>query len=273
MAKIFFQSSLPRAGSTLLQNVIGQNPDFYVTPTSGLMELIYGARANFTETGEFKFHKEPELMRKGFKAFCDQGIHGFVNAITDKPYYLDKGRSWGYYINWLEHFMPYKPKVICMIRDLRDIFSSMENAFRKEPDKERLIHWGQLQNTTIPKRIDTWCSTPPVGISLDRLESILAQGMAHKILFIRYEDFCLRPEVEISRIYNYLDIPHFQHNFDFIDQITHEDDAQNDGFGDHIIRNRLEMLPSKAPELLGPAVCDWIYNRYSWFFQYFKYNK
>ena len=34
--KVFFQSSLPRAGSTLLQNILGQNPEFYVTPTSGV---------------------------------------------------------------------------------------------------------------------------------------------------------------------------------------------------------------------------------------------
>jgi sulfotransferase len=48
--KIFFQSSLPRAGSTLLQNVMGQNPDFYVTPTSGVLELVYAARANYTSS-------------------------------------------------------------------------------------------------------------------------------------------------------------------------------------------------------------------------------
>jgi sulfotransferase len=30
---IYFQSSLPRTGSTLLQNLIGQNPNFHVTPT------------------------------------------------------------------------------------------------------------------------------------------------------------------------------------------------------------------------------------------------
>jgi len=54
MKKIFFQSSLPRAGSTLLQNVMGQNPDFYVTPTSGVLELLYASRGNFTSSPEFK---------------------------------------------------------------------------------------------------------------------------------------------------------------------------------------------------------------------------
>lgn len=273
MAKIFFQASLPRAGSTLLQNLMGQNPDFYVTPTSGLMELIYGARHNYTETTEFKFHKEPDLMKKGFEGFCRDGLHGFVNSITDKKYYLDKGRSWGFYINWLEQFMPYQPKVICLIRDLRDVYTSMEKAFRKHPDKDRMINWAELRNNTTAKRIDSWSMTPPIGIAVERLEAILHMGNANKILFIKYEDLCLRPETEISRIYNYLDVPFFNHNFDYIAQITDEEDAHNDGFGDHIIRNKLELQQSDAMRILGPQICDWIYNRYNWFFQYFGYNK
>jgi sulfotransferase len=51
--KVFFQSSMPRSLSTTLQNLMGQNPDFYVTPTSGLLELWYGARANYTNSPEF----------------------------------------------------------------------------------------------------------------------------------------------------------------------------------------------------------------------------
>ncbi len=63
--QIFFQSSLPRAGSTLLQNIIGQNPNFYVTPTSGVLELVYAARNNYTNSPEFKA-QEYELMKSGF---------------------------------------------------------------------------------------------------------------------------------------------------------------------------------------------------------------
>ena len=40
MEKLFFQSSLPRAGITLLQNILAQNPSIYATPTSGVLELI-----------------------------------------------------------------------------------------------------------------------------------------------------------------------------------------------------------------------------------------
>jgi hypothetical protein len=78
--------------------------------------------------------------------------------------------------------------------------------------------------------------------------------------------------MEMARIYNYLEIPYYNHNFDFIPQITQEDDTIA-AFCDHIIRNNLEMKPSEAKSILGDGICDWIYNRYRWFFDYFKYSK
>ena len=38
--RLFFNSSLPRAGSTLISNIVGHHPDFFVSPTSGLIGLI-----------------------------------------------------------------------------------------------------------------------------------------------------------------------------------------------------------------------------------------
>ena len=272
--KIFFQSSLPRAGSTLLQNLMGQNPDFYVTPTSGLMELIYAARGNYSSSAEFKYSLEPELQKRGFAAFCNAGIHAYASAMTDKRYFLDKGRSWGFYVDWLETFMHYQPKIICMVRDLRDVFCSMEKNFRKQPDKDfGIINWQNLSGTILEKRVDMWANTPPIGIALDRLYAIIQNGNAPKILFIKYEDLCLRPETEIARIYNYLELPYFQHDFDNIPQITHEDDSGNMRLINHDIRNSLSMNQSDAKQILGDSVCDWIYNRYKWFFDYFRYNK
>ena len=65
--KIFFQSSLPRSGSTLLQNILAQRDDMYATPTSGVLELLYGARANYTDSPEFKA-QDTELMKKAFQS-------------------------------------------------------------------------------------------------------------------------------------------------------------------------------------------------------------
>jgi hypothetical protein len=76
----------------------------------------------------------------------------------------------------------------------------------------------------------------------------------------------------IGRIYKYLDIPEYKHDFDNVPQLTHEDDKLHGIFGIHTIRNTVEMLPSDAKEVLGQDVSDWIYNNYKWFFDYFGYN-
>ena len=272
MDKLFFQSSLPRAGSTLLQNILAQNPDVYATPTSGVLELVFAARGNYTNSAEFKA-QDPEAMKAGFTAFCRKGMDGFYEAITDKKYVIDKSRGWGIHHDFLNVIYP-EPKIICMVRDLRDIFASMEKNFRKNPEKQDpVLDWSTMRGTSVPKRIDVWAQGPPVGLALERLSEIFRMGLNSKMLFVRFEDLCMYPETELTRIYQYLGIPHYEHDFDNIQQITQEDDSVYGAFGDHIIRTKLEPVPSNAKQLLGKDVTDWIYNNYQWYFQQFRYSK
>lgn len=273
MEKIFYQSSLPRAGSTLLQNIFAQNPDIYATPTSGVLELIYAARENYTNSPEF-IAQDKELMKTAFLAFCKSGMNAYYNAITDKKYVVDKSRGWGIHFDLLKTIHGEDPKVICMIRDLRDVFASMENNFRKNPEKASgIVNWANMTGTSVPKRIDIWAASQPVGMAIERLQEIIRYGNDSKMLFVKYEDLCLKPDSEMIRIYNYLGIPYFKHNFDYIEQVTKEDDEVYGAFGDHVIRNELKLTQSKAKALLGKQVCDWIFENYRWFYETFRYSK
>lgn len=273
MDKIFYQSSLPRAGSTLLQNILAQNPEIYATPTSGVLELVFAARANYTNSPEFKA-QDAEIMKKAFQSFCHEGMNGYYNAITDRKYVIDKSRGWGIHYDFLKFIHQEDPKIICMVRDLRDVFASMENNFRKNPDKQaEFLEWSKMQGTTVPKRIDIWAQSPPVGMAIERLGEIFRIGNNTKMLFVKFEDLCLYPDAQMIRIYDYLGISYFKHDFDNIEQVTKEDDEVYGTFGDHVIRTKLEPVPSKAKQLLGKDVCDWIYNNYKWFFEQFRYSK
>jgi sulfotransferase len=270
--KIFFQSSLPRAGSTLLQNLIGQNPDFYVTPTSGVLELVYAARQNYTDSPEFKA-QDSTIMELGYQSFCREGFKGFYNAITDKKYVLDKSRGWGYHYNFLNFFYE-NPKIIVMVRDLRDIFCSMEKNFRKSQHKSSpLVNHAQMTGITTAQRIDIWSQSQPVGLAIERLSQILKEGNDRNMLFVKFEDLCLYPDTEMTRIYEFLGVPHFQHDFDNIEQITQEDDEVYGIFGDHKIQQKLMLPQSEAKKILGVNECDWIFKKYAWFFERFNYKK
>lgn len=270
--QIFFQSSFPRAGSTLLQNIFFQNPDFFSSATSGVLELLFAARKNYSESPEFKAQDET-AMENAWRSFCYHGLTGYYKGLTDKKYVLDKSRGWGYYYGFLNFFYP-EPKIICMIRDPRDVISSMEKKFRATPEKDiGIVNNSSLIGTTTEKRVDIWCNGQPAGMAFERLYQIIKEGNDKKILFIKYENLCHNPNKEMQRAYEYLGIDFYQHDFDNIEQKTVEDDKNVYGiFGDHSIRPQLKALKSDSREILGKPVCDWIFSRYEWFYDKFGYN-
>jgi len=270
MEQIFFQSSLPRAGSTLLQNILGQNPDFYVTPTSSVLELLFAARQNYTNDVGFKA-QDPDLMKKGWLNFCRQGIEGFFNGITNKKYVVDKSRGWGIHYNFLNSFYP-KPKIVCMVRDLRCIYSSMEKNFRKNPEVDPgIVNWKEMKGTTTAKRVDLWAQSPPIGIALERLQQMMTEGIDKNILFIRFEDLTSNPQVELNKIYDFFKVERYQHDFKNIEQLTQEDDTIHGVFGDHTIRKKVKPIPPTYNHYLGEELSQNIINSYPWFYKYFNY--
>lgn len=272
--KIFFQSSMPRALSTMLQNIIGQNPDFYVTPTSGVLELVFGARGNFTNSPEFKA-QDSQLMSNGFKGFCKAGIQGYYDSITDKKYVIDKSRGWGVYRSFLNEFYP-NPKIICMVRNLKDVIASYEKIYRKNQlIADPIRNDSEARGTTVHKRVDEWMHpNNTIGRAVERIFEMIRLGYDDKILFVKAEDLCLYPENTMIRIYEYLEVSHFEHDFDNIQQITTEDDSVYGLTKDlHTIRPKLELKPSDADSVMGNDITNWLYENYKWYYNKFNYRK
>ena len=268
---VFYQSSMPRAGSTLLQNIIGQNPQFHVTPTSGMVDMMLGTRVGYNGNKESKAG-DVEMWKKCFYAYCREGFKGYTATLTDKPYILDKSRAWGPYYTLLNEIVP-NPKIIFMVRDLRAIFASMEKKFRKNPDyDDGLLDNVNLSNITTHQRIETWASDHPIGYALHKLNQSMLDKTANNFFFIRYEDLCTNPDPIFKDLYNFWGLEYFQHDFNHIPQITVEDDTVHGIYGDHTIRNTLGALPDDSKEILGEHTCKWIYDNFKWYFDTFGYN-
>ena len=270
-AQIFYQSSFPRAGSTLLQNILAQNPAFYVTPTSGLLELIFGARLNYTNSAEFKA-QDAATMKKAFLAFSRAGMEAYFSALTDRPYVMDKSRGWGIHYDLLEMIFGKEPRIICLVRDLRQILASMEKKFRQNPDKNRPVeNHANLSGTTTFKRVLLSLQNPPIGVALDRLLEVHQRGWNKKMLFLRFEDLTAEPDLAMDRVYRYLGVPRFNHDFMRVEQVTQEDD-QVFGIPDlHTIRPKVEPLAMDYRDILGLDAVRHLQQNYAWYFQLFGY--
>ncbi len=269
--KVFYNSSLPRAGSTLIQNILAQNPDIHATPTSGVFEMLMSCRTVFSNALEFKAQNQQE-METGFKGLLKGAIYGFYNPLTSRKYVIDKCRGWGLEYEFINQYDP-NPKIICMVRDLRGIFASLEKKYRSNSQLDHNIaNWQTLHGTTTDKRILHWSANPPTGQALDRLYQVILDGTHKHILFIRFEDLCENPSRELKKIYNYFEIPEYAHNFDKIEQYTHEDDRVYGVFGDHVIKNELKLPKNDYENVLGKNACDIIVNNYGWFYNAFGYK-
>jgi sulfotransferase len=269
---IFFNSSMPRSMSTLLQCVLNQNPEIEATPTDPVLEYLYGARINFTEVKEVNAI-DHEMALKNWKGFCWGGLDGYAKAYTDKPNICIKTRGGTIHYKWFESFMPYSPKMICMVRDLKSIFSSMEKIFRKNQNyHQRIQDHVKMSGTTTLKRVDLWLNTPPVGLALERLNQIFLEKINEKILFIRAEDFVLRPEIELRKIYNYLDLNYYKHDFINVEQSVKEDDSVY-GLDTkiHTIRKTISPVKEDCEDILGSDICKLIDSNFAWYQKLFNY--
>ena len=194
------------------------------------------------------------------------------SLITTKEIIVDKSRDWGIHYNLL-NMLQENPKIICMVRDVRSVYCSMEKNFRKNPHRESHIQNApQLVGTTLDKRINIWADGIPVGIAMDRLKDCIQQGIDKKMLFVRYEDLMDNPENEMKRIYEYFELPYYEsHDFENVTQLTHENDLIHGIYGDHQLRPKFERKPDDYNEILGFELSNKIKNTYQWFYNYFGY--
>ena len=264
---------MPRACSTLLQNIFNQRSDCYATPTDGLVELLLGAREKFTYSDEFRASMDQDLMMDAWRNFCKEGMNGYLSTLTDKQNVFVKGRSYKSIIPFLQNFYKEDVKVVCMVRNLKAIISSLEKLHRKNPDKKS--QWyipEENRGTTVEKRVDMYLQNIPLSNSIDQMKDLMQQNLLDNILFIKAEDLSSRPQQIMSELYQVLGLPDYQHDFNNVEQTTHENDVIHALDNDlHTIRKVVKPLKDDYVEILGKDVCDYIDREYYWYQNFFGY--
>jgi sulfotransferase len=229
-------------------------------------------RKNYSQNPSVKAQDE-DSMRAAFNMFNRFALEGFFTPLTNRPYVIDKSRGWGINYDFLKSFYP-NPKIVCMVRDLREILASMENNFRKHPDKIDYSYADKPLHT-VNDRVNYWMGndSKPVGVAYYRLKDIIHRGYYKNMLFIKFEELSQNPEREMKKVYDFLEIPYYAINYEKIKQVTQEDDKFHGIYGDHKIKSKITPLKPKANILLGDELCDRIYQNCKWYFDIFNYVK
>ena len=253
---------------------MGNHPDIYASPTSTLVELVYGghhAWSTAVDTAsegidpDNKYHTDKRA--ESVKAFLNKGIEAYYDEITDKEHVIDKGRKWIYSPEFIKELLP-DTTIICMIRHPFDIFASFEKIYRTTP----MISKGDgEEGHTVLERINFWWKNVSSFRVFDKIAASI-ERQNDNIYFLPYEVLTQEPEKAMTEIYKYLDIVGYKHDFSNIKQVTHETDIQSI-YGTHKITPEVKPIKQNPVEILGTTACLAIQQDFSWFMDYFGYEK
>ena len=247
----YFVSGLPRSGSTLLCNVLAQNPEFHVSrATSGLHDVLFSIRNQWDRLIEHQaegtdYERLRRVLRGVFENYHD----------TEKNIIIDKGRGWLSLIELVEFTLETPVKILCPVRDVSEILASFEKLWRKTTGKTQ---WNFEQSDymlsqTVAGRCEIWSRREQVvGLAYNRVKDAIQRGHAEKIHFVEFENLTEYPMDTMRKIYDFLGIEHFQHDFNNVEQYTKEDDENVHRIsGLHEIRPKVAPVPRSALETLG----------------------
>lgn len=261
-------TGLPRSGSTLLCNILNQNPRFWASSTSTLAVLCANLISTWSTSAEVKGdlqqdrdETEQRLMRS-LKVFCEAWHKDRKEKII-----FDKSRPWMHHLLPLRQVFP-ESKVIVCVRDLRDVFASVEKQHLKNPilDDAR-----NPQAKTLHGRADTMFSPDGfIGSPLNGLSDVIRRRQS--VYWFKYETFVERPKATMKELYEYLEEKEFDHDFENIENTATDPDAFYLNKFPHEGNGRVEVQsPNGWKEFLSNDIAAAIMTKFPEYNQFFHY--
>ena len=265
MSDIAFCTGLPRSGSTLLMNLLAQNPTISAGPTSPLPEIVYQMRQAVQGSMTYKAGESGDFVDR-WQAMVTQSIQGWAST-GGAELYVDKSRMW---LNWYPFLQELgMTKVIVCVRDLRGILASLERRRREDGLFLDPTEQGASGNgITVQDRIRLWMEGI-VGNPLNRIIDAVQSGYLKDYHIVRMEDLCEDPTKTMFALYEYLERPAMTHNFDCIEQTTFENDLVHGMRNLHTVAEKLKPVREDWADILPTQVCSQIKSDNRWFYQTF----
>ena len=263
MKQFYFMSGLPRSGSTLLTALLNQNPNIHASTNSPLLDTIHYTEEYLLKNSEqYKANPKPECAHKVLSSIPN---NYYFN--TPENIIVDKSRGW---VNQIEHIKDYitkEPKIICPVRDIHDIISSFLYLIQKS-NTTSFIDKGLIEKNipiTNDNRADYLMSSEgSIGLSYHALSEAYRKGNDKYLLLVDYDDLIKNSQQELNKIYDFLEIPKFTHNFDSVKTKEDEDDSVYQLEDMHTVRDKVEKIYRDNTKFLSKYILNKYKNMEFW---------
>lgn len=212
-------TGLPRAGSTLLCNLLAQNPKLAPSSTSALCATLANMSAVWTQAPEIRSDLAHD--RKGTEQRLARALGAVVKAwYPGKGIVFDKSRAWLHHVPLLRSAMPDARLIVC-VRDPRNVLASIE----KQNAKHMPMLSENPDRTLAGRTTAMFAPNGMIGGPLAGVEDALRRRW-DGLVVVQYEQLSQTPELVLERVYADLGLPYFAHDFDHVENVSTDLDSQ-----------------------------------------------
>jgi sulfotransferase len=246
---IHFISGLPRSGSTLLAGILRQNPRFHAGMTSPVGSMYMALEAAMSRRNEAAVFIEDAQRR----AVLSGLFSSYYAAIHQTKLVFDTNRAWCTKLPALTQLFP-GARVICCVRHVGWIMDSIERLVRRNAF-ELSGMFGFEPGGTVYSRVNRLASSDGlVGYALDALREAYFGEQAAKLILLEYQALARAPGDTMRLLYQMLEEPFFQHDFDNVEYQAEDFDLALGARGLHTVRRKVEWVERQS--VLPPGLFE-----------------
>lgn len=234
-----FIAGLPRSGSTLLSSILNQNPKFSASITDGLLGYVKSIIVNTDAESGIKSLVPVEKQRRMIHALFDSYY------AEDNQVCFNTNRGWGANTSLVSDLYP-DSKIILCIRDVPWILDSFERLHRQHPYDLKAVY-GNIDLPSVYHRTNSLIDLHAggsglVGNAILNTKQALFSNEQKNICVVEYNTLCSDPEHTMRCVYDFLDEPWFDHNFNDVSASYDEYDRALNMTGLHRVRSSVGLV-------------------------------
>lgn len=264
--RMVYVSGLPRAGSTLLCQLLGIHPDLYsIGHSSPLANLLEQMRHGLSDSPFLLAQLDVDFDLAYGRII--NAFRGFINGWTietDRPVVVDKNRSWLGMVQTVQIIDPDFRMLVC-VRDPIQILGSIEAQHQKTLLLDFPDH--MAPNSAWFRGDTLFSNNGVVGGPLRAIENLQDIsddcGIKEKVYFVIFERLMHDPVGEMSRIFKWLGVPECLINPLDLPVKPHESDSYYRYKYRHATHNKISPPGSHRVSL---RIAKEIFYKYRWFY-------
>jgi sulfotransferase len=259
-------TGLPRAGSTLLCQMLAQHPEIQCEGLSSpLCNLVLGIR-RMVGNDRFFLSQLDHSFESSY-AHLSAAMQGFLrgwNRDCTRKVVVDKNRAWLHAVELLLQIEPQAKLIVC-VRELGQIYGSIEAQHQRTILVDFLDHLADFDRAG---RADAlFAKDQAIGAPLISLHAVadLPKAVQQRLYMIRFEDLVEQPAARMSQIYSWLGLSPFQINPDKLAVMGSQESDSHYGMkylhtqADRIRKPKLHDIPPRIQAQIETG-CAWYYN-------------